>query len=83
MNRFYFHAHVCGGYLEDRIGIELADVAEAYGFALQNVRGLVTSYDDEGSSFDLAGWIEVEDETGSVLATVPFAEALEADATRH
>ena len=76
MPRFYFHARGPGRSVPDAIGEELPDIETARAVALQ-VMADATSGPYVGATYD-AWAIEVADESGRVVLTVPFRARLNA-----
>lgn len=77
MPLYFFHVRGGRSPAEAEEGWELADDATAAANATAAARSLIAS-DVLDGVLDLSGRIEVEDETGRVLLTVPFASAVAA-----
>jgi hypothetical protein len=69
--------HICDGhgFIEDEEGRELAGDVEAREEAIAAVRDIMAG-DLRNGLLDLTSFIEVEDETGTLLFAVTFAEAV-------
>ena len=76
MPRYYFHAHDGDGRDRDHVGTELANIHEARSEAVNVARELCHLWDDlpPGTLNNMA--IEVADETGQTLVTVPLTAAM-------
>ena len=73
MPRYYVHVRGPRRYVTDHAGFELEDIQAAREIALQTVRDI--DGDRQGSGYE-AGWaVEIADEDGRVLLTVPFGDA--------
>ncbi|HMJ92736.1 MAG TPA: hypothetical protein VK472_01420 [Allosphingosinicella sp.] len=75
MPRFYFHLCDGTGFVEDEEGRELADPEAARVLAIRAARDVMAGEMRSGV-LDLSSFIEVEDETRSLLFTVGFEEAV-------
>jgi hypothetical protein len=77
MPRYYFHGHDGNGRDRDRVGTELATLDEARSEAADVARELCHLWDDlpPGALNNMA--IEVADETGQTVLTVPFSAVME------
>jgi hypothetical protein len=78
-----YYLHVCNGtgFVEDEEGHELAGDDEARSAAIRSARDLMASEIRDGI-LNLASFIEVEDESHTLLFTVGFAEALQINTQR-
>lgn len=76
MPRFFFHIHDWMGFTEDEEGVELADLGTAGDRAVAGARSIISDEVLEGR-LDLRGRIDVADERGAVLLTVPFRETVQ------
>lgn len=76
MPRFYFHLHNSTGLTRDEEGRDLEDLAEARNSAIRDIRSVLCE-DVERGFIDMRGRIDVGDEGGEVLMTIPFSEAVE------
>ncbi len=77
MPRYYFHVQDTDGRDRDLVGTELADIHEARREAVNVARELCDLWDDlpPGALNNMA--IEVADETGHIVLTVPFTIVME------
>ena len=75
MPRFFFHIRNGNGFTEDEEGQELADRGDAEKVAVRSARFLLAEEAREGE-IDLRGRLEVVDESGGDVVTVPFADVL-------
>lgn len=75
MPRYFLHMHNSTGLIEDDEGQEHPDLASARASAIQSIRS-VASEEVRGGSLDLRGRIDITDEAGELLASVPFPEAI-------
>ena len=75
MSRYFFHLHECGSVTLDDEGSELADLAEVRHFGLRGARGLLAAQVSEGHLY-LDGRIQVVDDGGAEVMSLPFAEAV-------
>lgn len=71
---FYFHVRHRDTRYEDPHGIEMQDIHAAWEHAHRDARsiadaGLLVGSPDEQ-------WVEIGDDSGTVIATVPFQKAL-------
>ncbi len=60
----------------DEEGLELPDLAAAKKAAINGARHLMAEHIVAGRPLDLSDRIEIADERGSVLATLPFREMI-------
>lgn len=74
MPRYFFHIHD-GLELLDEEGIELANAPAARAAALAGARGMMSEQVQRGR-LSLHHRIEVEDEEGGCVLTLPFREAV-------
>lgn len=72
---FYFHIHD-GLDVIDEEGIDMADAAAARAAALAGARGIMSEEVKTGH-LDLRHSIDVEDEDGGTVLTLPFSDAVE------
>lgn len=79
MSRYFFHLHDDLDTIDEE-GAELADADAARAFAVQNARSAAAASVLSGC-LDLEHWIEVADEEGRTVLTVPFAEAVQVRGT--
>ena len=75
VQRFYLHVHNHDGDAVDDEGQEFADLDGARLAAIAGIRSLLCSELTEGR-LDLRATIEIDDEHGSRVLSVPYAEAL-------
>jgi hypothetical protein len=73
--RYHFDLHNGTGFVEDEEGRELADLEAARAEGLKGIRSIV-SEDVQRGILDLDGRLEVRDEDGTLILTIPFAEAV-------
>jgi hypothetical protein len=76
MPRYFLHIHNSHGAAEDDEGVEARSLSEAREHAVAGIRSLLSAEALNGE-INLRGRIDVGDEAGKVLLSVPFAEALE------
>jgi hypothetical protein len=76
MPLFYLHAHNSTGFVEDEEGQDLPDLAAARAAAVDGIRSILAG-EVRAGSLDTRGRIDIADDTGRVLATVRFREAVE------
>jgi hypothetical protein len=76
MPRYYFNIDNSIGYLADEEGRELAGPDEARREALKGARSILAEDVLQGK-IDLRGRLEVKDEAGRIVLTLPFSEAVE------
>jgi len=73
MPHFYFHLQNGKGRLEDRRGVALPDAEAAWYQAYRSARELLA--DDTRARYEWAQhWLEVEDDRGRSVWTVPVVE---------
>ena len=75
MARYYFHIHDRSGHMPDEEGTELADLEAVRARAIHDARALMAA-DIETGRLDLTDYVEVADEGGTVVLTLPYAEAV-------
>jgi hypothetical protein len=76
MPRFYFHLHDRFGAVPDPDPRELADLEVVRAQALKGARSIICEDVSEGR-VDLTGRIDVLDEAGQLVLSLPFSEAVE------
>ncbi len=76
MPRYFFRLIECGDVLDDPDGTDLPDLDAARHQATLEARSIMKAEIDEGQ-LCLACHIEVDDEAGQLIATVPFKEAIQ------
>jgi hypothetical protein len=74
--RYYFDIHNSIGLVEDEEGRDLPDLETARAEALKGIRSIVGE-DLQKGVVDLCGRLEIRDEEGALVLTIPFAEAVE------
>lgn len=77
MTRFYLHI-AAGRLIRDEEGEEFATLDDAVGEAIQSARSLLREAIREGR-LPLNDRIEITDERGHLIRTVPFREAVRID----
>ena len=75
MPKFFFHLRECDERLLDPEGVNLS-TGEMLGFALKTVRELIAADAIDGL-IDLTCSLEVEDESGRLVHTQPFATSVQ------
>ncbi len=75
MALYFFHLHECGTVALDEDGIERPDLAAVQATALESAREVMCAEVKEGR-LCLSCYIEVKDEAGAVVHTLPFNDAL-------
>lgn len=75
MGRFHFNIRNGSGDTWDEEGRELSGPQEAEALAVEGARSLLSEEVLTGD-LDLRGYVEVTDEAGQVVLTVPFADVL-------
>jgi len=81
MPRFYFHIVDGEDVTRDEEGLDLPDREAARLAALDGARDIMAAEIHQGA-IDLRMRIEVEDEEGQALLSVPFADAVQVSAPR-
>jgi hypothetical protein len=76
MPRYYLHIHNGTGFTRDEEGEEFSGRDGAYEGALVGIRSLLAA-DLERGEIDLNGRIEIADDAGTIVRTVPFQDAVE------
>jgi hypothetical protein len=76
MARYHFHLHECGTVIPDEEGLEKPDLESVRQEALMSARELMCNEMRSGK-LCLGCRIEVQDEAGRVVLTLPFKEAVE------
>jgi len=74
MQRFFFHVRQGDLRFEDTQGALLPDIAAAWHWAVQDARSIAGQ-----NVLDAAleeQWMEIGDESGAVIASMPFTRAL-------
>lgn len=75
MARYFFHLHECGTVSLDSTGIERDGIDDVREEACKSAREVMCAELKEGR-LCLACYIEVLDDAGTVVLTVPFREAV-------
>lgn len=75
MARFYFHLADADGCIRDEAGIDLSGAEAAKLEAVKGARSII-AHDALSGELDLTGRIEVTDEHGAPVLTLPFAQAI-------
>lgn len=75
MARFYFHLADDDGCILDDAGIDLSGAEAAKQEAVKGARSIM-AHDALSGELDLTGRIEVIDERGKHVLTLPFAQAI-------
>lgn len=76
MPRFSLHLHNRLEFVRDEEGMELPDLGTARQQAIQSIRSVLGEEVQQGL-VDLRGRIEIANDNGDILASIPFAEAVE------
>ena len=71
---FYFHVRHRDTRYDDTHGIEMHDIQAAWDHAHRDARSIADAGLLAGSPDEQ--WMEIEDETGTVVATLPFRKVL-------
>lgn len=75
MPRYRFNVDNGTGFIEDEEGRELPDLDVVRAEALKGIRSILAE-DVLSGQIDLTGRLEVVDDAGTVLLTVPFGDAV-------
>lgn len=75
MNRFFFHLHDSERLLDDQEGVSCLTLDEARERAVTTARDLMASEVRKGH-LNLAWYILIANENGSVVANLPFEDAV-------
>jgi hypothetical protein len=76
MPRFFMHTTNRVGLAADEEGVELESLAAAVEQAKEGVRSIVSD-EARAGCIDLNGRVEISNETGDILAVVPFPVAFD------
>jgi hypothetical protein len=76
MARYHFHLHECGTVITDDEGLDKPDLESVRFEALMSA-GEIMSNEVKKGKLCLSCHIEVEDEAGQVVLTLPFKEAVQ------
>ena len=74
MARFFLHLINGTGCAPDEEGVELADAQAAKARAVEGIRSILAD-EAKAGRLDLDGRIEIADESGDIVRSVPFEEA--------
>ena len=75
MPRYFFHLHGAGRRIPDEKGTELPDIATAHAAALDSIKVIL---DDPQDGAGYSTWsIEIADDSGQTVLTVPFHPKLD------
>ena len=75
MPRFFFDFFNHHAFVQDKVGIDLADLPSVRRRAAQAARQLVT--EGQANREDRSDWVfEIKDEAARTVLTIPFSEAL-------
>jgi hypothetical protein len=80
MPHFYLHVRNVKTYAPDEEGEDFPDLAAAREKALIGARSIL-SEEVKGGALDLRGAIEIADEKGEIVLTVPYSEAVTVQAS--
>ena len=75
MPRFYFHVHNDADVIDDE-GLALPDLAAAKQAAIDGAREMMAEHVTHGRPITLRHRIDVADEAGKILASLPFRELI-------
>lgn len=75
MSRYFFNVYNDADVIDDE-GLELPDLAAAKAEAIRGARGMMADHVREGHPISLSHRIEVADNEGMVLASIPFRELI-------
>jgi hypothetical protein len=75
MARFFFHIHNSHGAAEDDEGCEAQSLSEAREKAVMGIRSLLSAEAANGE-MNFKGRIDISNEGGEVLLSVPFDDAI-------
>jgi hypothetical protein len=73
--QFYLHIHNSHGDAEDDEGLNASSLSEAREKAISGIRSLLSSEVANGQ-MNLHGRIDISDQSGKVLLSVPFKDAV-------
>lgn len=76
MPLYYFHMLNRIGFVEDEEGMDLPDLETARAEAMDNIRSVLAE-DARKGCLDLRGRIDIVDERGEIVLTLPFSEAID------
>jgi hypothetical protein len=75
MARFFLHIHNSHGAAEDDEGMEATSLSEARERAVTGIRSLLSAEAINGE-MNFKGRIDISNEKGELLLSVPFADAI-------
>jgi hypothetical protein len=75
MPKFYFHVRQRNIQFDDKQGAVFPDLKAAWHWAEQDARALTSQKTLDGPLAD--HWIEIADEAGAVIASLPFERMLQ------
>jgi len=75
MSRYFLHIHNSHGSAEDEEGLEANSLSEAREKAVAGIRSLLAAETANGE-INFKGRIEISDEGGTLLLSVPFTDAV-------
>jgi hypothetical protein len=75
MTRYFLHIHDSHGDAEDDEGLEARSLSEAREHAVAGIRSLISAEATNGE-INFKGHIDISDQAGKVLLSVPFADAI-------
>ncbi|TGX52177.1 hypothetical protein E5A73_15330 [Sphingomonas gei] len=77
MTHYYLNIINGTGFVGDHEGEEFPDLAAARRKATESVRSILSDELKSAGLIDLKGRIEIADQQGSIVLTLPFREAVE------
>lgn len=75
MPRYFLHIHNSHGSAEDEEGVEANSLSEAREKAVAGIRSLLAA-EAENGEINFKGRIDISDQGGKPLLSVPFTEAV-------
>jgi hypothetical protein len=82
MARYFLHIYNSHGEAEDDEGLEAHSLAEAREVAVKGIRSLLAAEAANGE-INFKGRIEISNEAGQALLSVPFADAIDIKGLPH
>jgi hypothetical protein len=76
MPLYFLHVYNSTGWSRDEEGLDLPDLDAARAQAVEGIRSILSDEVEHGK-IDFAGKIEIADESGRVLATVTYHDAVD------
>ena len=73
---YYFHIRSEGSLIEDEEGLDLSDLDRAKAEALESARDIIADRALSGEPASLNDVFEITGESGEILLTIPFKEAV-------